>query len=396
MSEINDEWSENQKQEDTVDFEGKGTTPPRPVEQSDNANNLNNLDNLHSNRQQTPHQIDQQGQKDQQDHSDYPASYSHSNQNDNPQGCIVHVSHMHVGVDDQLLTEHMSSSGKVLKVVIMLDPHTRESRGFGFVTFENPSEADDAIEKLHLSQILGKTITVARARRGRPREPTPGQYIGPPKYDRSMSARPQKPRYQPYPSPRDHGGYDRNDRYERGPPRYAARYHPYHDRYDRYGCVYYSQSSNLTHSDSGRRSYPPPSREYSDYPPPPKDYYGSTPYKPYPRGGPPHSLPYKPYKPMGPRDRYDDYSRPPRGPPRDYSPRSYPPRDYPPRDFPPRDDFDRPPRRFTPRNDYRDDYRPGPTRDYPPRDYPPRDYLPRDYPPRDYPPRDYDGGFKKY
>ncbi|TIB05058.1 hypothetical protein E3P96_01449 [Wallemia ichthyophaga] len=179
MSEINDE---NQKQEDTVDFEGKGTTPPRPVEQSDNANNLNNLDNLHSNRQQTPHQIDQQGQKDQQDHSDYPASFSHSNQNDNPQGCIVHVSHMHVGVDDQLLTEHMSSSGKVLKVVIMLDPHTRESRGFGFVTFENPSEADDAIEKLHLSQILGKTITVARARRGRPREPTPGQYIGPPKY----------------------------------------------------------------------------------------------------------------------------------------------------------------------------------------------------------------------
>lgn len=63
----------------------------------------------------------------------------------------------------------------------MLDPHTRESRGFGFVTFEQPQEADDAIEKLHLSQILGKTITVARARRQRPREPTPGQYIGPPK-----------------------------------------------------------------------------------------------------------------------------------------------------------------------------------------------------------------------
>ena len=63
----------------------------------------------------------------------------------------------------------------------MLDPHTRESRGFGFVTFETPEMATEAIEKLHLSQILDKSITVARARRSKPRDPTPGQYIGPPK-----------------------------------------------------------------------------------------------------------------------------------------------------------------------------------------------------------------------
>ncbi|EIM23472.1 RNA-binding domain-containing protein [Wallemia mellicola CBS 633.66] len=369
----NGEWSTHHDSQD-VDFER--TTPPRDFIEDENHHQQSDYHDEQHSRQ--PHQSDYS-------HDD---SQSQSSAASN-KGNIVHVSHMHVGVDDQLLTEHMSSSGKVLKVVIMLDPHTRESRGFGFVTFEQPQEADDAIEKLHLSQILGKTITVARARRQRPREPTPGQYIGPPKYDKSMSApyqRPQRPRYQPY--PREYSSYDR---YERYPPRYASYQRPYNYRY----------------GDQNNRSYPPPPpRDYREYGPPPRDYYGGSGYKPYP------PRPYKPYRPMPPRDRYD--YRPPRdeysrGPPRNYQQRDYdsrPPRDdfdrRPPRNFPPRDDFRGPPRedfrvpsrddfRGPPRNDFR-----GPPRDNfrgPPRDdynAPPREGF-NGPPPADFPasPRDY-------
>lgn len=63
----------------------------------------------------------------------------------------------------------------------MFDPHTRESRGFGFVTMETAEEADAAITALNATEVMGKVITVERARRGRARTPTPGRYYGPPK-----------------------------------------------------------------------------------------------------------------------------------------------------------------------------------------------------------------------
>lgn len=44
----------------------------------------------------------------------------------------------------------------------MYDPHTRESRGFGFVTMESSEEADAAITALNATDLMGKTITVAK------------------------------------------------------------------------------------------------------------------------------------------------------------------------------------------------------------------------------------------
>jgi len=79
----------------------------------------------------------------------------------------------------------------------MYDPHTRESRGFGFVTMETGEEADAAITALNATEIMGKIVTVEKARRGRARTPTPGRYYGPPKrYD--SDERPYDPR--PYDS----------------------------------------------------------------------------------------------------------------------------------------------------------------------------------------------------
>lgn len=63
----------------------------------------------------------------------------------------------------------------------MYDPHTRDSRGFGFVTMDSLEDAENAINTLNSTEQHGKIITVEKARRGRARTPTPGRYYGPPK-----------------------------------------------------------------------------------------------------------------------------------------------------------------------------------------------------------------------
>lgn len=47
----------------------------------------------------------------------------------------------------------------------MYDPHTRESRGFGFVTMETPEEADAAITALNATELFGKTMNVEKVKR---------------------------------------------------------------------------------------------------------------------------------------------------------------------------------------------------------------------------------------
>lgn len=44
----------------------------------------------------------------------------------------------------------------------MYDPHTRESRGFGFVTMESAEEADAAIAALNGADLMGKNMLVEK------------------------------------------------------------------------------------------------------------------------------------------------------------------------------------------------------------------------------------------
>ena len=71
--------------------------------------------------------------------------------------------------------------GEVEKCQIMLDPHTKESRGFGFVKMATLESADGAKEGLQGEAFEGRTLSIEKARRSRPRTPTPGKYFGPPK-----------------------------------------------------------------------------------------------------------------------------------------------------------------------------------------------------------------------
>ncbi|KAF9425966.1 hypothetical protein BGZ94_007071 [Podila epigama] len=115
--------------------------------------------------------------------------------------------------------------GKVEKVQIMLDPHTRESRGFAFVTMERAEDADAARSVLDSFELHGRAMSVKLAKRGRARTPTPGEYRGPPKRD---TERRMTDRYDHYRAPR---GPDPRD-YRGGLVRDYGRPSPY-DRYDR-------------------------------------------------------------------------------------------------------------------------------------------------------------------
>jgi len=51
---------------------------------------------------------------------------------------------------------------QVKKASVMYDPHTRESRGFGFVTMESAEEADAAIAALNATDLMGKVMNVEK------------------------------------------------------------------------------------------------------------------------------------------------------------------------------------------------------------------------------------------
>ncbi|GAB1526040.1 hypothetical protein RhiTH_009206 [Rhizoctonia solani] len=131
-------------------------------------------------------------------------------------GNNIHVSGLSSRVDNRMLEDAFGKFGKVAKASVVYDPHSRESRGFAFVTMDTVEEAEAAIAGLHNSELAGKPITVEKARRGRARTPTPGKYLGTARRD-----------------DRGYGGY-REDRYAAERPYYPREFDSRYsrDRYD--------------------------------------------------------------------------------------------------------------------------------------------------------------------
>ncbi|GAA5824784.1 hypothetical protein JCM5353_004443 [Sporobolomyces roseus] len=131
--------------------------------------------------------------------------------NDNNPGNNLHVSGLSTRVEERDLEEVFTKFGRIQKCSVMRDPHTKDSRGFAFVTMENVEDAENAVTNLNATELMGRTMNVEKARRGRARTPTPGQYHGPPKRYEG-SSRPYEPRG--YPSRGSGGGGRYDDRYE--------------------------------------------------------------------------------------------------------------------------------------------------------------------------------------
>lgn len=96
-------------------------------------------------------------------------------------GSNLFVTGIHPRLSEAEVTKMFEKYGDVEKCQIMRDPHTKESRGFGFVKMVTPEQAEAAREGLQGENIDGRSLSIEKARRARPRTPTPGKYFGPPK-----------------------------------------------------------------------------------------------------------------------------------------------------------------------------------------------------------------------
>ncbi|KAG9158916.1 hypothetical protein Leryth_013294 [Lithospermum erythrorhizon] len=80
---------------------------------------------------------------------------------ENP-GNNLYVTGLSARVTKRDLEKHFSTEGKVEDVHLVLDPRTRETRGFGFVTMSSLKEADRCIKYLDHSVLQGRLITVEK------------------------------------------------------------------------------------------------------------------------------------------------------------------------------------------------------------------------------------------
>ncbi|KAH7519873.1 hypothetical protein FEM48_Zijuj08G0083400 [Ziziphus jujuba var. spinosa] len=105
-------------------------------------------------------------------------SRSHGRGEDLNPGNTLYVTGLSTRVTERDLEDHFNKEGKVASCFLVVEPRTRISRGFAFVTMDSVEDAERCIKYLNQSVLEGRYITVERSRRKRPRTPTPGHYLG--------------------------------------------------------------------------------------------------------------------------------------------------------------------------------------------------------------------------
>ncbi|KAK2975871.1 hypothetical protein RJ640_015302 [Escallonia rubra] len=134
-------------------------------------------------------------------------SRSYDTEVENP-GNNLYVTGLSPRITKRDLEKHFSTEGTVEDVHLVVDPWTRESRGFGFVKMSTVKEADRCIRNLDRSVLEGRVIMVEKARRRRGRTPTPGRYLG----LRTVHGQDRSPSYSPYSRSRSPGYSSERDR----------------------------------------------------------------------------------------------------------------------------------------------------------------------------------------
>ncbi|KAL8115305.1 uncharacterized protein LOC141666467 [Apium graveolens] len=191
---------------------------------------------------------------------------------ENP-GNNLYVTGLSPRITKRDIEKHFSTQGKVEDVHLVVDPWSRESRGFGFVTMSSVEEAERCIKYLDRSVLEGRVIMVEKAKRRRGRTPTPGRYLG----LKEVRGHRRTPSYSPYHRSRSSSfssgrGRCRSRSYSpqyssRGPRSHGRRRGSYSPYYRRRRSVSYSRScspySRSPVSKSGYyRGYSPDDRYY--------------------------------------------------------------------------------------------------------------------------------------
>ena len=72
------------------------------------------------------------------------------------------------------LQDAFAAHGQVVEATLMMDRMTGKSRGFAFVTYSSPEEAQKAVEAMNGAQVDGRALTVNVARPKEERPPGGG------------------------------------------------------------------------------------------------------------------------------------------------------------------------------------------------------------------------------
>ncbi|KIW02171.1 uncharacterized protein PV09_06335 [Verruconis gallopava] len=214
-----------------------------------------------------------------------PPGYNRIDDDDgNTDGTNVFVTGLVSSLRDEELRDLFAQYGEVVSASIVRDPHSRESRGFGFVNMATAEEADLVLDKLQGYDLHGRNLSLEKAKRKRPRTPTPGRYQGAPKRDMRRNDRfgdrrggGRRDDYRSYPRAGDRYSGDRYGSSDRGGDRrYRERDYGYGGGYggSRGGDSYASRRDDRGYGyrddrggDYGRDARPPPGDGYG--PPPP-------------------------------------------------------------------------------------------------------------------------------
>ncbi|WPQ61285.1 MULTISPECIES: RNA-binding protein [Chitinophaga] len=84
----------------------------------------------------------------------------------------IYVSNLSPYVVNEDLTNQFSKFGTVSSANVIIDKFTNRSRGFGFITMPDDTEAEKAIQEMNGASIDGKAITASKAK---PREEKPAR-----------------------------------------------------------------------------------------------------------------------------------------------------------------------------------------------------------------------------
>eukprot|EP00271_Cylindrocystis_brebissonii_P016114 TRINITY_DN3931_c0_g1_i1.p1 TRINITY_DN3931_c0_g1~~TRINITY_DN3931_c0_g1_i1.p1 ORF type:complete len:267 (+),score=57.27 TRINITY_DN3931_c0_g1_i1:113-913(+) len=86
-------------------------------------------------------------------------------------GNKLYVGNLSWGMDDYGLADLFAEFGQVMEAKVVLDRETGKSRGFGFVTFNSPTEGSEAVRALDGVEVDGRQlrVNVAEDRASRPR-----------------------------------------------------------------------------------------------------------------------------------------------------------------------------------------------------------------------------------
>lgn len=76
----------------------------------------------------------------------------------------IYVGNLHFRVDEDTLKEFFAKIGEIQSVKIITDVTTGRSKGFGFIEMTSDEDAEKAISALNGTILMGRPLTVNKAR----------------------------------------------------------------------------------------------------------------------------------------------------------------------------------------------------------------------------------------